>query len=87
MTDIETSYETGGQDRNYYICTNAADPVDIPLLPLPPLATSSYIKIKSICQKNITQITILQTTTHVLTCVFLLIYLKVSEILLKFYID
>ena len=28
MTDIETSYETGGQDRNYYICTAA--PVDIP---------------------------------------------------------
>ena len=34
MTDIETSYETGGQDRNYYICTTA-DPVDIPLLLLP----------------------------------------------------
>ena len=55
MTDIETSYETGGQDRNYYICTTA-DPVDIPLLLLP------HHIFLNLSQTNITQIEILQTT-------------------------
>ena len=51
MTDIETSYETGGQDRNYYICTAAA-PVDIPSPRFPTNIIISFKKIINIFQRR-----------------------------------